>query len=179
MPCIPLVNEELSGRKKWWALEFSYTRLMDGRCLDFILHNCNMKFLQTFRLNLVSPLRTLPSKKCTIIVKQAIRLNFNSSYHLTCWHSVLIFCYTYCPLENLYHDVWVYRESYHWIKQPHTLSCACGAWGFHGNCSFCGRGPGIFSHLSDIRIERVVQRVWLCMGALGAEQRKELRYQVT
>ena len=36
----------------------------------------------------------------------------------------------------------------------------------------------IFSHVSDVRIERVVERVWLCMGALGPEQRKEPRYKV-
>ena len=41
-----------------------------------------------------------------------------------------------------------------------------------------GRGPGIFSHVSDVRIERVVERVWLCVGALGPEQWKEPRYKV-
>ena len=41
-----------------------------------------------------------------------------------------------------------------------------------------GRGPGIFSHVSDVRIERVVERVWLCVGALGSEQRKQPRYKV-
>ena len=44
-----------------------------------------------------------------------------------------------------------------------------------------GRGPGIFSHMSDVKIERVVvERVKLCVGALGPEQRKEpIGYQVT
>ena len=36
----------------------------------------------------------------------------------------------------------------------------------------------LFSHVSDIRIERVVERVWLCVGALGPEQQKEPRYKV-
>ena len=35
-----------------------------------------------------------------------------------------------------------------------------------------GEGPGIFSHMSDVRIERMVERVWLCVGALGPEQWK-------
>ena len=33
--------------------------------------------------------------------------------------------------------------------------------------------------MSDIRIERVVERVYLCVGALGPEEHKEPRYQVT
>ena len=32
--------------------------------------------------------------------------------------------------------------------------------------------------LTDVRIERVVERVWLCVGALGPDQRKEPNYQV-
>ena len=32
--------------------------------------------------------------------------------------------------------------------------------------------------MSDVRIERVVERVWLCVGTLGPEQRKEPRYEV-
>ena len=32
--------------------------------------------------------------------------------------------------------------------------------------------------MSDVRIERVVERVQLCVGTLGPEQRKEPRYQV-
>ena len=33
--------------------------------------------------------------------------------------------------------------------------------------------------MSDVRIERVVERVYLCVGALGPEEHKEPRYQVT
>ena len=32
--------------------------------------------------------------------------------------------------------------------------------------------------MSDVRIEREVERVRLCVGALGPEQRKEPRYKV-
>ena len=32
--------------------------------------------------------------------------------------------------------------------------------------------------MSDIRMERVVERVKFCVGALGPEQHKEPRYQV-
>ena len=38
---------------------------------------------------------------------------------------------------------------------------------------------GIFPHVSDIRKERKIERVYLCVGALGPEQRKEPRYQIT
>ena len=41
-----------------------------------------------------------------------------------------------------------------------------------------GRGPGIFSHMSDVRIERMVERVWLWVGARGPEQQKEPTYHV-
>ena len=41
-------------------------------------------------------------------------------------------------------------------------------------------GEGLVSFLtSDVRIERMVESVLLCMGALGPEQQKEPRYQVT
>ena len=33
--------------------------------------------------------------------------------------------------------------------------------------------------MSDIRIERMVERVQLCVGTLGIEQQKEPRYQIT
>ena len=36
-----------------------------------------------------------------------------------------------------------------------------------------------WAHVSDVGIERVVERVQLCVGALGPEQQKEPRYQVT
>ena len=39
-------------------------------------------------------------------------------------------------------------------------------------------GPGIFSHISDIRIERMVERVYLCVGARDPEQQKEPWYLV-
>ena len=32
-----------------------------------------------------------------------------------------------------------------------------------------GRGPGIFSYMSDVRIERMVERVYLCVSVLGLE----------
>ena len=32
------------------------------------------------------------------------------------------------------------------------------------------RGTDIFSHVSDVRIERTVERVQLCVGAQGPEQ---------
>ena len=36
-----------------------------------------------------------------------------------------------------------------------------------------------WTHVSDVGIERVVERVQLCVGTLGPEQQKEPRYQVT
>ena len=45
-------------------------------------------------------------------------------------------------------------------------------------CLQCGKagGPG-YLFLRDIRIERMVERVYLCMGTLGPEQQKEPRCQ--
>ena len=43
-----------------------------------------------------------------------------------------------------------------------------------------GRGPGIFSHVSDVRIEEMVERVLkLCMGKGVSKQHEERRLLLT